>query len=291
MPDFWSHHLASIKTYDLFNQLSPLKWKWSDQTLNYYYFGAQGPDLFFYINRTNLLDRTSFKELGGKVHSQKIESVMKDMVNHAALSGSEPMIAYVSGFISHYIMDTYCHPLISKWGPDSRSHKTVELKLDALTVFDLTKKPIHSMSLEHWVFDSKVIRTEIADLWNHVLERNFSTQISKEAIWHATLDFLRIEKMLLKDTVARLPFQSLLSKLLHYDLVDLTYPHDLDAFKSTIDYVEYKAQYMKGIERTIIVLKHLDDLMIQRQGLDSWLGTYFKLDYLGKEIENAPSSN
>lgn len=287
MPDFWSHHLASVRTNDLFNQLSPLKWKWSDQALSCYYFGAQGPDLFFYINRTNPFAKDSFKELGSKLHNEKIGAVIKDMVRYAASSENEKVIAYVSGFISHYIMDAHCHPLISKWGPDSKSHKRVELSLDALTILDLTGKPIHQMSLDHWTFDPEIIQNDIAALWNHVLVKNFETQVPREAFWNATLDLLRIEKILLNDTVSKLPFKRPLSKLFHYDLSDLAYPHTLDSFKAIVDYDAYKTQYLKGIERTVIVLKRLDNLLVQRQGLDAWTETYFNLDYMGKEIQHA----
>ncbi|MDW7660737.1 MAG: zinc dependent phospholipase C family protein [Bacillota bacterium] len=283
MPDFWSHQLASEKIKTKFMELNPSYFIWDSNLDPYYYFGAQGPDFFFYINQPRPYKMKRYKFIGNHLHTTEIRKTFEIMFEYLRLHPSQALKAYVAGYITHYILDFTCHPLICKWGPDSKSHKEVELVLDAMVTRYYKQKPIHEMSMNDWRFDPLIMTGEIGAFWQHVLNECQIGYLPRPLYLQATKDMKIIQDILLKDTISKLPFISLLSRLFKYDLKMLSYPKSLsEDHYNSYDFDEFREAYMQGIQISTIVLKQIDKAYTSQFSLDSIIEEYFYKSYLGE---------
>ena len=111
MPGFLTHYLFSINTYHA------LKKKTLQDIIKehkqVYFLGAQGPDIFFYYLPCNLNKK---KQLGSTMHhtctSDFFHSCLKEIPKLKEESEREIALAYVSGFLCHYTLDSISHPFI-----------------------------------------------------------------------------------------------------------------------------------------------------------------------------------
>jgi hypothetical protein len=287
MPDFWSHQLASKKIKKLLKDKNPSFFKWDRSFDPYYYFGAQGPDFFFYINQPRFYRKVRYKSIGNHLHTTDIQSTFKSMLDYLSLHQTQALKAYVAGYITHYILDLKCHPLICKWGPDSKSHKEIELVLDAMIVWQSEKMRIQNMSMKEWRFNPKVMTDEIGVLWRHVLKECAIGEIPTALYMQATKDMRIIQVILLKNIISTLPFVPLLSRVFNYDLKLLSYPKSLtDQHYSSVDFDEFWEAYIQGIEISTLVLKQIDEVYTSHLNIESIIDEYFKKDYLGEATKN-----
>ncbi len=285
MPDFWSHQLASKKIKTNFIELNPSFFIWDSSFDPYYYFGAQGPDIFFYINQPRPCKVKRYNYIGNHLHTTDIGHTFKIMFEYLTLNPSQALKAYVAGYIIHYILDYTCHPLICKWGPDSKSHKAIELVLDAMIVEHSTHLPIQEMSMQDWRFDPLIMNAEIGAFWQNVLREGQTDCIPRPLYLQATRDMKIIQNILLKDIISKLPFISLLSGLFKYDLKLLSYPRSLtEAQYKSYDFDKFWETYMQGIQISTIVLKQIDEAYTSQFSLESIIEEYFHKSYLGEAI-------
>ena len=93
---------------------------------NIYAFGAQGPDFFYYIGKFNPLTKHRYSEVGNQVHELATKALFREMLNFMTSKPSEALMAYISGFISHYIISDNAStcPIIIDHGTFSRTFFT-----------------------------------------------------------------------------------------------------------------------------------------------------------------------
>lgn len=291
MPDFWSHQLAANAAHEKFLQSNPKHLKWSTDSQALYNFGAQGPDFFYYINKFNLFTKHRFKHIGNLVHEDHIQCLFKEMIDTILMDPSEENMAYVSGFLSHYLLDVYCHPIICKLGPDSDSHKRVELDLEAFCIHDYWK-------LDFKTFDVNALKTSPSSLekgcafvWKNALHSCYGESIDMKYIYQGHIDLLRVQKMLVNGTISKLPFPSLLSKMFHYDLTMLQFPDVTDySLKSKRLYSEFEAKYVEGIEAIVSALIDLDRVVGKTLTVEEFVKTTILYDFLGEVTSNVYKS-
>lgn len=286
MPDFWSHQLASKKIKTHFMELNPSFFLWDNRFDPYYYFGAQGPDFFFYINQPRPYKMKHYKHIGNHLHTTDIGPTFNIMFNYLKLHPSQALKAYVAGYVTHYVLDLTCHPLICKWGPDSKSHKTVELLLDAMIVERSEQLPIQEMTMKDWQFDPLMMNDEIGAFWQQVLNELQLDHVPTPLYMQATKDMKIIQGILLKDIISRLPLISFLSRLFKYDLKLLTYPRPLtEVHYESVDFDIFWKAYMQGIQISTIVLNQIDTVYTSHYGFESIIEEYFHKSYLGEAIK------
>jgi hypothetical protein len=80
---------------------------------DYYDLGLQGPDLFFYFHPTR---QSMVKEYGLKLHQESAHPFFEERIAYLHMNQDERAIAYMLGFINHYLLDSALHPLINKTG-------------------------------------------------------------------------------------------------------------------------------------------------------------------------------
>ena len=112
MPGFTTHYIMGMKAY---NDLpsNPLKhiiskYRWL------YQLGLQGPDIFFYY--ITILRHRDYRNVGSYMHEHHVQEFFTNYLKEASQIHSrqqrEQALAYLCGYICHYIGDSICHPFV-----------------------------------------------------------------------------------------------------------------------------------------------------------------------------------
>lgn len=149
MPGFTTHYIFGMKAYNDMpaNQLKHIvaKHRWL------YQLGLQGPDMFFY--NIPILRHRDYRNVGSHMHEHEVNKFFDCCLRHIGLITSrqqkEEAIAYLAGFLNHYISDSICHPYIyARIGYDVKNpttehhgkHAALENDLDAILLWRYKKK-------------------------------------------------------------------------------------------------------------------------------------------------------
>lgn len=114
MPDAWSHILCAEDTISRIPDERYRNILANNKEL--YYFGAQGPDPLLYCKFYNPHKRKFMKKLSQVLHTAKTSDFLIFLIESLNESNNskefENLFAYISGFITHYALDTLGHPFI-----------------------------------------------------------------------------------------------------------------------------------------------------------------------------------
>lgn len=277
MPDFWSHRLAAKMAYDAIKDMHPF----NETEYKYYMLGAQGPDLFYYLNKTHLFSKIHYKTLGSALHTQEVKEVFLRMTNHPLIQGHSELFAYTLGFYTHYQMDSHCHPSICAWGPDSKSHKVVEMALDAYTIFHYKGYPISKESLFNLHPDANDITQAFGTFISETLG---APDVSAKTLRRINKDFSRVQWILCHDVVGKLPFRNWIAQKLGYDLRGIRYESNLKAIENQWDTALYLKAFEAGVSEAKEGLLRLAEALDKKETCASFLEKTITLDYLGDPL-------
>ena len=112
MPGFTTHYVLGMKAYNDMpqNNLKFIiaKYRWL------YQLGLQGPDMFFY--NLPILRHRDHRNVGSHMHEHHVNDFFRCCFLQLARIDSrqqrEEGLAYMCGFICHYIGDSICHPYV-----------------------------------------------------------------------------------------------------------------------------------------------------------------------------------
>lgn len=111
MPGFLTHYLFSIDTYRHLHEKSMQSIIKNHKQV--YYLGAQGPDIFFYYLPCTIDKK---KQLGSLLHHTTtnafFDTCIKELSNQKNPLEQETILAYISGLLCHYSLDSSTHPFI-----------------------------------------------------------------------------------------------------------------------------------------------------------------------------------
>lgn len=128
MPAFFTHYLFGKMSYQAMRE-TKLK-EMIRRHKKVYALGLSGPDIFFYFIPDLCL---GVNKPGSILHEKSCGAFLQNMLKEAEqLTGEERKIAlaYLSGFIGHYELDTHCHPYVYAYigrMADERKDKTAEV--------------------------------------------------------------------------------------------------------------------------------------------------------------------
>ena len=115
---------------------------------NCFLIGLHGPDIFFY-ERWNKIAR--------KMHQEKANTFFEKAQD---IIQSEAQLAYILGFICHYLLDSQMHPYIKKMIKNTNmDHFEIESDYDRLLLKRNHQDPLHKEIYEHIRFKEKEICT------------------------------------------------------------------------------------------------------------------------------------
>lgn len=112
MPGFTTHYILGMKAYNDMpqNNLKFIiaKYRWL------YQLGLQGPDMFFY--NLPVLRHRGHRNVGSYMHEHHVNDFFRCAFTRLSKIESrqqrEEGLAFLCGFISHYIGDSICHPYV-----------------------------------------------------------------------------------------------------------------------------------------------------------------------------------
>jgi len=93
-----------------------------------YDVGLHGPDIFAYYNP---VINTKVGALSGKYHHQTGADFFQRVCRNLRLDPSEAALSYLYGLLTHYCLDTVCHPLVHQMHDEGVAiHKEIETEFD-----------------------------------------------------------------------------------------------------------------------------------------------------------------
>lgn len=95
-----------------------------------YLAGLHGPDIFFYY-KPYLVKKNKIVEFGHAMHKERAGTFFETGIEQYHETGSEALLAYLAGFVCHYILDSCCHPYVFAYQKKTGlSHGEIETNLD-----------------------------------------------------------------------------------------------------------------------------------------------------------------
>lgn len=79
--------------------------------LNFYNIGLQGPDILFFYQP---LKKNPVNTLGNQLHRDIARDFFENALTYLKENKDERSLAYILGFINHYILDSECHSYVDK---------------------------------------------------------------------------------------------------------------------------------------------------------------------------------
>ena len=128
--------------------LSPKLQKKIRPYMNYYNIGVHGPDILFYYRS---FSKNAVNQYGVKVHDEP----MRCFLEHAfsvfkKQRRKNAAFAYLADFMTHYILDSTCHPYIRRRMVETGiSHAEMETDWDYLMMKRDYRNPLHYKVARH----------------------------------------------------------------------------------------------------------------------------------------------
>lgn len=149
MPGFTTHYIMGMKAYNDMPQTSLkfiiAKYRWL------YQLGLQGPDIFFY--NLPVLRHRDHRNVGSHMHEHLVNDFFRccfeNLTKIESRQQREEGLAYMCGFLCHYVGDSICHPYVygrieydidHPGGYYHGLHAQLENDLDALLLYKYKKK-------------------------------------------------------------------------------------------------------------------------------------------------------
>lgn len=172
MPSIITHHIYSNKLYDTLNPKIQDTFKHEKIIYNTF---AQSHDYLFYSNNRKV------ENIGHKAHHEKTKEYLLTIVQEILkneLQNDEQVIAYLYGAISHYCLDSICHPYIFyKTGifrntPQTLKYKglhtKMEKELDAIYYEKTYHKKYYKCNISKEIIKKPVLSDDLINLINIV---------------------------------------------------------------------------------------------------------------------------
>ncbi len=149
MPGFTTHYILGMKAYNDMPQTSLkfiiAKYRWL------YQLGLQGPDIFFY--NLPILRHRDHRNVGSHMHEHLVNAFFRccfeNLTKIESRQQREEGLAFVCGFLCHYVGDSICHPYVygrieydvkNPNGYYHGRHAQLENDIDALLLYKYKKK-------------------------------------------------------------------------------------------------------------------------------------------------------
>lgn len=230
-----------------------------NRNIDIYNYGCQGEDIFYFKDINN---NEKLKNYGELLHELSFETILKKFKNNIIkIKKRDAALSYILGFISHFLLDSYCNTFINKASKYSNIKETIILK--EIEKYFYIKDDLYSkkFNLSSIFKPSKEIVETIM-----YLHDNFKESIYKEIIYdYKTKLYLMSDSGIIKHN-ALLTFAKLTSNN------DLKEKLSTDKFKECFPYCIRCDKYLEiAAFHYPILIKNFMDYLIK----DDTLCNYF----------------
>lgn len=175
--------------------------------------GLQGPDIFFYFVIAGFCGG---KNLGSLVHVEKTDRFFQNMYRGLSIFHQQPAqkeiaIAYMSGFLGHYMLDTHTHPYIygrTRYTEDADAayysrHVFLESDIDRLILERYSGLKPSEFYQERTIRLSKPECRVITDLLYYTFKKTYASVKTLRALIQSSLYTMPLGCYVLHDAYGR----------------------------------------------------------------------------------------
>lgn len=145
MPAGYAHYIFGEK---VLKELKPQYRDLIQKNIDLYHIGIHGPDILFYHKA---LSSNGIKSLGFQMHQKEAYSFFKEAKELILDSqNKEVSLAYIYGFINHFVLDHACHGYIGQMEKElDMTHSEIESELDRKILIDQGLNPLTTSLTTH----------------------------------------------------------------------------------------------------------------------------------------------
>ncbi len=256
MPSIYTHYRYGN---EVLNKLSPEDKNIVLNNIDEYILGLQGPDFLFF----DTLSKKKTSELGSKMHLMSFNEVLDNFV----FTNKNFEMSYLYGFLTHFILDSYIHPVIKNYTDDGEDHFEIETELDRYYM-NLDNKDFSSFRLSSISPYNKNLSENIYSLY-----RNFS---DKDSIDSSIKGMKRIKSLLRCNNSFKYGFIKFVMKRLG----------QWDKFKHIIYYGEKKERLIPIVDELVMLYDDaINDFDLHFYNLKKYLNDGIKCEYFENDFE------
>lgn len=232
MPDFWTHLIIANEVAAKIKD-DPLK-KLIEANSQLFNFAAQGADFFFYHNFLPWEDNEFSFQIGEEIHhlnsdklfaeiltTYKKENYSQQKIRDSAYLDSN--LIYLLGFISHFALDSKCHPYIINHGGAGEKHKLIEASIDLyLMQKKWNKSPVNIDPLPYYQLKSE-FRESLEFFYQLIFKKLLKKKLPPDLVWNSYLDLRRYHRLFFVHNKRKYYFLKALNYLISKDLSQYSY--------------------------------------------------------------------
>ncbi|MGM9834619.1 MAG: zinc dependent phospholipase C family protein [Bacilli bacterium] len=180
MPSIVTHHSFANTVLNKANNINVNK--------DIYNVFAQSFDYFFYYNFFDFKNKSKIENFGHYCHKNKTQNYLINLIKNIKemhLEENSDALGYLYGSITHYVLDTNCHPYIfyktgcfDKGDKESYKyrgmHTKMEKHLDAFFSKQFFKKIIYKLNIRKEIIGNAKFSQELIDLLNKTFEDTYN---------------------------------------------------------------------------------------------------------------------
>lgn len=184
MPSIITHHMFAK---EVLNRLNKKTQNRINKELDVYYAFAQSHDYLFYY-QLNLKYRKKINELGHYAHRHKSQEYLLNIIKEIKsnnLENNQQLVAYLYGSITHYVLDSTCHPYIfyktgvyRKKEKDTYKyrgeHNHIEKDLDAIYYEKYTHKKLNTCNVNKEIIKNPIFTDTLINTISNVYKKTYN---------------------------------------------------------------------------------------------------------------------
>ena len=184
MPSITTHHIFATQVFTKLNK--DTKKHFNHEKLIYTTF-AQSHDYLFYYT-FDLKNAKRIRALGHNAHHNHTQNYILNIINEIKtnnLENNEQCLAYLYGVITHYVLDSTCHPFIfyktgiyRKGNKHSKiyrgEHNRMEKDIDAIFYERTYHQTYNHCNLNKDIIKKPIFNNELINLINKVYKKTYN---------------------------------------------------------------------------------------------------------------------
>jgi len=148
MPATYAHYIFGKKVY---KQLPQNVQQMIKENKEAFWLGLHGPDLTFYYRP---LSKNRVNQTGHQMHKELASEIFEFGREQYQERPSYVLLSYLCGFLCHFVLDSECHPYISRYMEEhGLGHTEIETEFDRYLMVKDGKHPTKDICTNHLIRD------------------------------------------------------------------------------------------------------------------------------------------
>ena len=203
MPSLTTHKIIAE---NIFDKLSNNIKKNIDQ--NTYFTFAQSHDIFYYNTQKK------YKRIGNMGHHQHTQSFIINIIQYIKdnkLEDNKQCVSYLYGILTHYYLDSICHPYIFyKTGVNKKNKETIKYKgqhnlmertIDSIVYENKYNKKYKKCNITKEILPKLKITKDLEKLINHNYETTYNIKNSSKILKKSYFLMRLFHKIIVEDNI------------------------------------------------------------------------------------------